>query len=174
MLERVVCVDADDRCVGTEEKLKAHRDGVLHRAFSVFVFNGRGELLLQRRSLDKYHSAGLWTNTCCSHPRPEEDVEAAALRRLDEEMGIACPLRKAFTFLYRETVAPGLVEHELDHVFIGHLDGGQRDETPRPDPREVMQTRWIDREALRGELVRTPDDYTAWFRISIERVLALA
>ena len=168
MVERVVCVDADDRCIGSEEKLKAHREGLLHRAFSVFLFNAKGELLLQRRALEKYHSAGLWTNTCCSHPRLDEDVEAAAVRRLGEEMGIACPLRKAFSFIYRAEVAPGLVEHELDHVFVGRFDGAAQ-----PDPSEVMEVRWLDPAALRREVASAPGAYSAWFRISIERVLAL-
>ena len=168
MTERVVCVDAEDRCLGTEEKLKAHREGLLHRAFSVFLFNGRGELLLQRRALEKYHSAGLWTNTCCSHPRLDEDVAAAAARRLSEEMGIACPLRKAFSFIYRADVAPDLVEHELDHVFVGRFEG-----QARPDPSEVMDVRWLGAAALRREIASTPDAYSAWFRLSMERVLAL-
>jgi isopentenyl-diphosphate delta-isomerase len=168
MSERVVCVDAEDRCIGTEEKLKAHREGLLHRAFSVFVFNARGELLLQRRALAKYHSGGLWTNTCCSHPRLDEDVEAAAVRRLREEMGIACPLRKAFSFIYRAEVAPGLVEHEFDHVFLGRFDGAAQ-----PDPSEVMEVRWIDPATLRSEVASAPEAFSTWFRISIERVLAL-
>ncbi len=167
MVERVVCVDAQDRCIGTEEKLKAHREGLLHRAFSVFLFNAKGELLLQRRALEKYHSAGLWTNTCCSHPRVDEDVEVAAARRLGEEMGITCPLRKAFSFIYRADVAPGLVEHELDHVFVGRFDGAAR-----PDPSEVMEVRWLDRATLRREVATAPDAYSAWFRIAMERVLA--
>jgi isopentenyl-diphosphate Delta-isomerase len=169
MIERVVCVDAEDRCIGTEEKLKAHREGMLHRAFSVFVFNAEGQLLLQQRSPEKYHSGGLWTNTCCSHPRPDEDVEAAAARRLAEEMGIVCPLRKAFSFVYREDVAPGLVEHEFDHVFIGRFDG-----VAQPDPNEASDARWVDRAVLQRELEERPENYSAWFRLSIDRVLALA
>jgi isopentenyl-diphosphate delta-isomerase len=160
-------VDGEDRCLGTREKLQAHREGVLHRAFSVFVFNARGELLLQRRAAGKYHCPGLWTNTCCSHPRPREPVEQAAARRLEEEMGIACPLRKAFDFVYRAELAGGLIEHEFDHVFVGRFDG-----EPRPDPAEVSETRWIARDALLRELRETPQSYTPWFHIAIERVLA--
>ena len=165
-MERVVLVDEQDRCIGSEEKLKAHRDGVLHRAFSVFVFSSRGELLLQRRTLGKYHSGGLWTNTCCSHPRLGEDVETAAARRLSEEMGIRCPLEKAFDFVYRAQVADELVEHEFDHVFVGVFDG-----EIHPDPSEVMETRWLAPAALREELARDASAYTPWFRLSIERVL---
>jgi isopentenyl-diphosphate Delta-isomerase len=166
--EWVVRVDGEDRCIGTAEKLRAHREGLLHRAFSVFLFNARGELLLQRRSLAKYHSPGLWTNTCCSHPRPGETVESAAVRRLSEEMGIACRLESAFSFVYRAELGRGLIEHEFDHVLVGRFDGA-----PHPDPREVMQTRWLARDALRTELVHSPENYTAWFHLAIERVLAL-
>jgi isopentenyl-diphosphate delta-isomerase len=161
-------VDAQDRPIGTLDKHQAHRDGVLHRAFSVFIFNARGELLLQRRSATKYHSGGLWTNTCCSHPRPDEPVAGAAARRLEEEMGIACPLQKAFEFVYRAEVVGGLVEHEFDHVFLGHFDG-----RIRPDPAEVMDTRWLAPAALRERLREARHDYTPWFHLSIEQVLTL-
>jgi isopentenyl-diphosphate Delta-isomerase len=165
-LERVVLVDAEDREVGTEEKLHAHREGLLHRALSVFLFNARGELLLQRRSLGKYHSAGLWTNTCCSHPRPHERVTQAAARRLREELGIECHLERAFSFLYRAEVTGGLIEHEFDHVFIGRFEG-----EPRPDPAEVAATRWVSPAELQRELSSDPTAFTPWLHLCLERVL---
>ena len=119
MQEQVILVDQQDREIGVAEKLEAHRKGKLHRAFSVFLFNAKDEMLLQQRAAEKYHSGGLWTNTCCSHPRPGEPTEAAARRRLREEMGISCNLNKAFDFIYRAEFDNGLIEHELDHVFIG-------------------------------------------------------
>jgi len=148
--ERVVLVDERDREVGTAPKLAAHEDGALHRAFSVFVLNGHGELLLQRRADTKYHSAGLWTNTCCGHPRPGEPVAAAARRRLREEMGFDCEPAPAGTFVYRAEVG-GLVEHEYDHVFVG------RHETdPLPDPAEVSEWRWQSPHRSRSARAPTP------------------
>ncbi len=164
--EHVILVDRDDREIGIEEKLKAHREGRLHRAFSVLLFNSRGEMLLQQRAMGKYHSAGLWSNTCCSHPRPGEPVEAAAKRRLQEEMGIACPLEKAFDFIYRAEFANGLIEHELDHVFIGRYDGAVR-----PAPEEVMAYRWERIETLRSDLQSTPENFTVWFGLVMEKLL---
>lgn len=121
MPEHVILVDENDRPLGISEKMSAHRDGKLHRAFSIFVFNNEGELLLQRRALNKYHSSGLWTNTCCSHPRPGESVEAAAVRRLCEEMGFECALHKAFHFIYKARLERALIEHEFDHVLSAIL-----------------------------------------------------
>lgn len=164
--ELVVLVDENDQETGRMEKMEAHRRGVLHRALSVFVFNADNELLLHRRALTKYHSGGLWTNTCCSHPRPDEAVEAAAVRRLGEEMGMHASLTKQFHFVYRAELDHNLIEHELDHVFVGYSSA-----TPQPDPAEVMDWKWISRERLLHELQETPEQFTAWFRIIAERVM---
>jgi isopentenyl-diphosphate delta-isomerase len=158
----VVLVDEDDRAVGTEEKLAAHEKALLHRALSVFVFDSSGRLLLQRRALSKYHSGGLWTNTCCSHPRPGEAVLDAAHRRLREEMGFDCSLEPAFTFVYHAPFAHGLTEHELDHVLIGSFDG-----TPQADPAEVAEWAWIAPGELGADLARRPERYTAWFPLAM-------
>ena len=164
MEERVVLVDERDAELGTAEKQQAHRDGSLHRALSVFVRDGAGRLLLQRRAAGKYHSGGQWTNTCCSHPRPGEDAAEAARRRLEEEMGIGCELRPAFTFVYREDVGGGLTEHEYDHVFAGCFDG-----EPRPDPEEVDGWRWATLDEVRAELEANPEAFTPWFRLVMRR-----
>ncbi len=167
--ERVVLVDSDDRPVGEMDKLQAHREGVLHRAISVFVFNSEGELLLQRRAPGKYHSGGLWTNTCCSHPRPGEPVSKAATRRLQEEMGMACDLEPRFAFVYRSELDGGLVEHEFDHVFVGTSDS-----EPVPDPAEVSEWRYASPEAIRHELEERPDRFTTWFRLCFESAVEAA
>lgn len=161
-LERVILVNERDEEIGTEAKLAAHRSGVLHRAFSVFVTNGRGEMLLQRRAAGKYHSAGLWSNACCGHPRQGEGVGEAAARRLGEEMGFRCALRPAYSFVYRAELGEGLVEHELDHVFLGAFDG-----TPEPDAGEVSEWRWVAPDALRTEMARAPETFTPWFRMAV-------
>lgn len=163
--ERVVLVDDQDRRIGTADKLEAHRNPRLHRAFSVFVVNPSGELLLQRRARGKYHSGGLWSNTCCGHPRPGEDTGEAAHRRLREEMGIDCPLARAFSFTYRAKLEGGMEEHELDHVFVGRFRGD-----PRPDPAEAEAWRWAPLDEVRSDLDRHPEAYTAWFRIALPRV----
>ncbi|MEJ2502558.1 MAG: isopentenyl-diphosphate Delta-isomerase [Gemmatimonadota bacterium] len=165
MTDRVVLVDWLDRPMGTEEKLAAHRDGRLHRALSVLVVNDAGELLLQRRADTKYHSAGLWSNTCCSHPRPDEAVEDAAHRRLQEEMGFDCDLDPAFAFVYRAELGDGLIEHEYDHVFLGRWNG-----SPTPDPDEASDWRWTAPEALRDEIARHPGRFTYWFRVIIREL----
>jgi isopentenyl-diphosphate delta-isomerase len=158
MEEHVVLVDETDRPVGTERKLAAHVSGALHRAFSVFVFDGAGSLLLQRRARTKYHSGGFWANTCCGHPRPGESVHEAATRRLREEMGVGCELRSLTTFRYRADVGNGLVEHEYDHIFVGRFDGA-----PSPDPDEVEDWRWVTMGELTGEIARDADRFAAWF-----------
>lgn len=159
-VETVVLVDGDDRETGRAEKLWAHRNGgVRHRAFSVMLRNAEGEWLLQRRAAGKYHFPGLWSNTCCSHPRPGEGTEAAAHRRLREELGVDCALEEAFVFEYRaESAATGLTEHEVDHVFTGVLEG-----EARPDPEEVGETRWVAGEALDAEMAEAPERFTPWF-----------
>lgn len=155
----VVLVDEEDREIGLLPKLEAHQKGLLHRAFSVFVFNSLGELLLQQRSPDKYHSGGLWTNTCCSHPLPGESVEEAANRRLLEEMGMSCPLHSPFWFVYRTDFDNGLSEHELDHVFLGHSDGPFR-----IDSTEVASALWVSLAELEAWMDRRPQDFTFWFK----------
>ena len=136
-MEQVILVDEKDKEIGLEEKIKAHKEGKLHRAFSVFVFNQKGEMLLQRRALTKYHSGGLWTNTCCSHPRKGEDVDKAASRRLKEEMGFSCGLKEVFSFIYKTGFDNGLMEHEFDHVFVGAYES-----EPKINPEEVAEYKW--------------------------------
>lgn len=163
--ESVVLVDEQDNAIGVMEKMEAHRTGRLHRAFSVFVFNENGELLLQRRAPGKYHSAGLWANTCCGHPRPGEELQDAAQRRLMEEMGIRCALEPSFSFIYRADVGNGLHEYELDHVFTGRHSG-----TPRPDPQEADAWRAITLDALEQEMASDPHRFTTWLHHCIARV----
>jgi isopentenyl-diphosphate delta-isomerase len=165
--EQVILVDEHDRELGAGEKLEAHRAGALHRAFSVFVFDAAGRLLLQKRARAKYHSGGLWSNTCCGHPRPGEATPAAARRRLMEEMNFDCELREAFGFLYRAELDGGLVEHEYDHVFVGRFEG-----EPAPDAAEVEDWRWLTLDALREDLRRSPDNYSYWLRLALERLEA--
>ncbi len=165
--ELVVLVDEDDRVVGTEGKMAAHIAGKLHRAVSVFVFNTDGQLLLQRRAASKYHSAGLWSNTCCGHPRPGEEPERAAHRRLQDEMGFDCPLRSGFGFIYKRRLDGDLVEHEYDRVFVGHHDAA-----PSPAPDEVADWRWAGVDEVLTDLEATPQRYTAWFGLALEKVLA--
>jgi len=162
-MNEVVLVDNNDNQVGTAGKLEAHQNGgVLHRAFSVFVFNSYGQLLMQQRALNKYHAGGLWSNTCCSHPAPGEDVEEAARRRLMEEMGFTCPLDKVFEFTYTADVGNGLTEREYDHVFVGLFDG-----EPDPDPKEVFAWRWVDTDFLKRDIRDNPDRYTPWFGLAL-------
>ena len=166
-IERVILVDEADRELGVEEKLAAHRDGGrLHRAFSVFVFDDDGRLLLQRRADGKYHSAGLWSNTCCGHPRPGEEVTEAARRRLFEEMGFDCPLESRFSFEYKAELENGLTEHELDHVLVGRFAG-----TPSPDPSEVGAWRAASPSDIGTELAESPEAFSAWFPIAFRRLV---
>lgn len=167
--EQVILVDEHDHPLGTMEKLEAHQKGLLHRAISVFIFDSDGRLLLQQRAAHKYHSAGLWTNTCCSHPAPGETALEAAHRRLEEEMGLRTPLTFAFTFCYRASFDNGLVENELDHVFIGHTD-----HSPTPNPAEVATYRWADRETIERENMENPEVYTAWFKLIYGKVFEKA
>lgn len=158
--EKVILVDEKDNPVGLMEKLKAHEEAILHRAFSVFVFNRKGELLLQQRALHKYHSPSLWTNTCCSHQRPGETNVQAGRRRLKEEMGFDCELEDAFWFIYRAEFDNGLTEHELDHVLVGHFE-----EDPKVNPAEVADFKWMDLELVRQDMESRPEIYTEWFKI---------
>jgi isopentenyl-diphosphate delta-isomerase len=166
-------VNANDEAIGSMEKMEVHQKGLLHRAFSIFIFNDKGEMLLQQRADNKYHSAGLWTNACCSHPQAsDDDVETAAVRRLEEEMGFTTQLSKAFTFIYKTEFDNGLTEHEFDHVFIGKYDGGIQ-----PDPREVKDFCFMTMDAIRDAIASHPQKYTSWFKIAfpkLEEYLATA
>jgi isopentenyl-diphosphate delta-isomerase len=160
----VVTVNEKDEETGTMEKMEAHQKGILHRAFSIFILNRKGELLLQQRAEHKYHSGSLWTNTCCSHPMPGEGTTDAAVRRLREEMGIVTELQPMFSFLYKAEVGNGLVEHELDHVFCGVYDG-----ECAPDPEEVMNHRYMALPELEKWIDETPQNFTTWMRIVFPR-----
>ena len=162
---KVILVDEQDRPLGTAEKMEAHLQGQLHRAFSIFIFNDKGELLLQRRALDKYHSGGLWTNTCCSHPLEGVGLEEFAHLRLKEEMGFDTPIRKVFDFLYRADMENGLIEHEFDHVLVGEYNG-----VVVPDPAEVVEYKYQSLDAIIDSLKEFPHIYTAWFRMVMPRV----
>lgn len=167
MTDHVILVDTNDREIGTMAKMEAHIEGLLHRAFSVFIFNTKGELLLQRRAFEKYHSGGKWTNTCCSHPRPGEALMDAAQRRLREEMGMQAVLQHAFSFTYQADLLDGLTENEYDHVFFGVTD-----QVPAVNPEEVSAYRYVDMQHLSADIDENPDDYTAWLKICFNRVAA--
>ena len=162
--EKVVLVDLHDQQLGTMGKLEAHEKAVLHRAFSIFVLNSNKELLLQQRAFGKYHSPGLWTNTCCSHQREGESNLEAGNRRMIEEMGMTVSLQELFTFVYKAYFDNGLTEHELDHVMLGYSD-----EDPKINTDEVESFKWMSLEALKKDLVKNPDDYTVWFAIIFDR-----
>ena len=164
--DMIILVDRNDKEIGYEEKIKPHLEGRLHRAFSVFVFNSDGEMLLQQRARSKYHSGGLWTNTCCSHPRRGEETEKAAHRRLSEEMGFDCPLEEQFTFIYKAKLDRGLTEHEFDHVFFGTYNG-----EVEPDPEEADGYDWVTIDNLKKDMKLNPDKYTVWFKIALPKVL---
>lgn len=157
--ERLTLVDEYDFPIGFGNKLQVHQDGTLHRAFSIFVFDSHGHLLLQQRAADKYHSGGLWTNTCCGHPRHGENTDVAAHRRLREEMGFDCVLQKVTTITYKARVSNNLVEHEYDHVFIGLFNGA-----PAPNPDEASDWRWIETPTLLEMIETQPDVFTVWFK----------
>jgi isopentenyl-diphosphate delta-isomerase len=165
MKDFVILVDSKDREIGIEEKLKAHQMGKLHRAFSIFIFNKHGQMLLQRRALKKYHSGGLWSNACCSHPKKGEELEEAAHRRLKEEMGFDCPLKRVFSFIYKAKLDKQLTEHEFDHVFVGRWNG-----RPKPNAKEVCQWKWADINQIRADMRANPENYTAWFKIVFDKV----
>jgi len=166
-MEKIILVDEKDRQIGTGEKLDVHRKGRLHRAFSIFIFNPKGELLLQRRASGKYHSPGLWTNSCCSHPRAGEGLEDATHRRLKEEMGFDVPLKEIFSFLYKVEFENGLTENELDHVFVGKFKG-----KPKPDPEEVGGWKWISLEDLKRDIKKNPEGYTYWLKSSLDNLIS--
>jgi isopentenyl-diphosphate delta-isomerase len=164
-MEQVILVDENDSMTGTMEKIEAHEKAILHRAFSVFIFNQEGQILMQQRASVKYHSAGLWTNSCCSHPRPGEDTAMAASRRLQEELGFVTPINKAFDFVYKSPFANGLTEHEFDHVFVGYYDG-----PVKPDPAEVANYAYWDMEKTETLLQTSPELFTTWFHIAFPRI----
>jgi len=159
-MEKVILVDEHDNELGVMEKIQAHREAKMHRAFSVFVFNTKNELMLHKRAANKYHSGGLWTNTCCSHPRPGESNEEAAHRRLKEEMGFSCLITKNFHFTYCRKLDNELTENELDHVFTGFYN-----KAPLPNPEEVEDWKWISKKDLLESVKKTPEIYTEWFKI---------
>jgi len=164
MEEKVILVNKKNEPIGVEEKMKAHYDGKLHRAFSVVLFNKKGETLLQKRAESKYHSPGLWTNACCSHPRPKESVGVAAKRRLKEEMGISCPLEEVFSFAYKVKLGR-LFEHEFDHVFFGMFDG-----KPKLNKKEVSDWQRIKPAILEADIKKNPQKYAPWFKIILKRI----
>ena len=162
-IEKVILVDENDNQVGVMPKLEAHQKGLLHRAFSIFIFNSKYELLLQKRASSKYHSGGLWTNTCCSHPREGEDTLDAANRRLIEEMGIETSLRKVHDFIYKAELDNNLTEHEFDHVFYGIYN-----EDPIINEDEADDFKWIDMDSLNEDIKTNGNNYTIWFKIAFE------
>ncbi len=162
--ERVILVDERDRPIGSMPKLEAHQKALLHRAFSVFVLNNKGELMLQQRAHHKYHSPSLWTNTCCSHQREGESNITAGIRRLQEEMGFTTPLSDVLSFIYKAPFDNGLTEHEFDHVLLGYYE-----ESPVINPKEVADWRWMSLEEVETGIQNNPEKYTIWFKIIFER-----
>jgi len=163
MEEQVILVNEKDEPIGLMGKMEAHEKGLLHRAFSVFVFNSKQEVLLQQRAACKYHSPNLWTNTCCSHPRAGETNQQAGERRLQEEMGLRVPLQEVFSFIYKAPFDNGLTEHEYDHVLVGYSDAH-----PQINPEEVASWKWLSLEAIKEDILQAPERYTAWFKIIFE------
>lgn len=161
----LILVDEQDNPVGEMEKMETHQKGLLHRAFSVFIFNSNGDMLLQQRSLSKYHSPGLWTNACCSHPYAGEEVLTAAERRLNEEMGFTTKLTKAFDFIYKASFDNGLTEYEFDHVFFGNYEG-----TIAVNKDEVMNFEYLSIQEIDFIMDNTPEKFTAWFKIAYPRL----
>lgn len=159
-MDHVILVDASDNAVGTMEKMEAHRKGALHRAFSVLIFNSKGEMLLQKRAKSKYHSGGLWTNACCSHPQPGEQIAKAANRKLKQEMGIDLNPSFVYKFTYHAPLDNHLIEHEIDHVFVGQFDG-----EPHINHEEVEDWKFVDVDSIKADAIANPDSYTAWFRL---------
>ena len=165
--EKVILVDHSNRELGTMEKMEAHRNGgTLHRAFSIFIFNSTGDMLLQRRALSKYHSGGLLTNTCCSHPRPGEDIYQAGSRRLKEEMGMQCAVQEIFCFEYKAHLDGDITEWEYDHVLVGKSDS-----VPKINPTEVADFQYVAVEELLLDLQSHPEKYTHWFKASVQKVV---
>lgn len=166
--EYVILVDEADQEIGHMEKMEVHRQGLLHRAFSVFVFNHKQELMIHQRASSKYHSGGLWTNTCCSHPRPGETIISAGKRRLQEEMGFTCELKNVHSFIYKASLDNELTEHEFDHILIGNYE-----QAPKPNPNEVQDWKWINLSDLKLSLDGNPEQYTYWFKIAFSKLVEL-
>jgi len=163
----LILVDEHDNPIGTAEKMEAHMNGgKLHRAFSIFVFNDKGETLLQKRAMTKYHSQGKWSNTCCSHPYVGDTLLGAAHRRLKEEMGFDCDLSEVFSFTYNADVGNGLTEKEYDHVIFGKYNG-----EPHINKEEASDYKWVSLDELKKDIEKNPDNYTAWLRICIDKVI---
>jgi len=165
MEQQVILVNEKDEVKGTAGKMEVHRKGLLHRAFSVFVFNKRGEMLLQQRAMNKYHSGGLWTNACCSHPEPEEETKRGAMRRLKEELGFETPVEKIFDFVYKATFDNGLTEHEFDHVFSGEYEGKLN-----VNPDEVNDFCYKEISEIKDTMQTHPQKYTAWFHLAFPKI----
>jgi len=165
--EKVILVNTNDEQIGLMPKMEAHEKAVLHRAFSVFVFNEKKELMLQQRALHKYHSPGLWANTCCSHQRPGESNIAAGMRRLQEEMGFVTPLEDVVSFIYKAPFDNGLTEHEYDHVLVGHYN-----DVPKINTAEVVAWKWMPMEAVKLDISASPEQYAAWFKIIFDQFYA--
>jgi isopentenyl-diphosphate Delta-isomerase len=163
--EQLILVNEKDEVIGFENKLIVHQKGWLHRAFSIFIFNSQNEILLQKRNSEKYHSGGLWTNTCCGHPRPNENIENAAKRRLEEEMGFQCMLNKRFDFIYQAQVSSDLMEYEFDHVFFGFYN-----QHPIPNLDEVSDWKYVNWHILSEDIEMNPSNYTIWFKICVEKI----
>lgn len=164
-LQQVILVNDQDIATGVMEKIEAHKKGLLHRAFSVFIFNSKGEMLLQQRALNKYHSGGLWTNSCCSHPQPDEEILVAAQRRLQEEMGFTTNLEKIFDFIYRADFNNGLTEYEFDHVFVGEYEG-----VVNFNQHEVIDYCYKSLEEVRHSLQQQPQKFTQWFQLAFPKI----
>lgn len=166
MKEIIIQVDKNDREIGPVEKMEAHRKAILHRAFSILVFNSKNELLLHKRASEKYHSPNLWTNTCCSHPRFNESLNNAVYRRLQEEMGFTCELKEIFSFIYKIEFEDDLFEHEFDHVFIGSYEG-----EINPNTEEVSDYKWLTLEDIEKDISINSNDYTFWFKRLMPEVI---
>lgn len=168
MKKYCILVDENDVEIGIEEKLKVHQKGLLHRAFSIFIFNSNHEMLIHKRAYDKYHSGGLWTNACCSHPQPKETLEKAVYRRMQEEIGIKCQLKQIYNFIYKASLTENnLIEYEFDHVFLGFTN-----QKPKPNPKEIAEIKWIQIESLVNDIKTSPEKYTKWFLITLDQVLS--
>ncbi len=167
MKRDIILVDQNDQVIGQETKLKTHQEGRLHRAFSIFIFNSEKELLIQKRAKAKYHSPNLWSNTCCSHPKSGEDLLTTAHRRLKEEMGFDSELKEMFNFIYKIKFSNGLTEHEFDHVIVGKFDG-----TPKINPKEVSEFKWIGIKTLSKDIKKNPENYTYWLKMILPKLIS--
>lgn len=167
-MDELILVNAEDEEIGYGEKAYVHEKGLLHRAFSVFIVND-GKMLIQKRNQNKYHSGGLWTNACCSHPRKGESLKEAVHRRLEEELGIDCDVEELFDFMYRTVFAENLYEYEFDHVFLADYSG-----SIELNREEASEIKWIDLQELKEDIVRRPEKYTSWFLIAVNKVIKVA